>query len=59
MKQILKVFICFAVSRKKEKQELIKTEDDKTKDRVTKEPSDEVSRNNGRMASDQKYCKRK
>lgn len=37
---------------KKEKQEIIKTEDDKTKDRVTKEPSNEVSRNNGRMASD-------
>ena len=35
-----------------EKQEIIKTEDDKTKDRVTKEPSNEVSRNNGRMASD-------
>ena len=29
-----------------------RTEDDKTKDRVTKEPSNEVSRNNGRMASD-------
>jgi len=31
---------------------IIKTEDDKTKDGVTKEYSNEVSRNNGRIASD-------
>ena len=52
--KVLKVFICFALSRKKVRKNMsiIKTEDDKTKDGVTKEYSNEVSRNNGRIASD-------
>lgn len=44
--------LCSLKKKGEEKHEHYKTEDDKTKDGVTKESSNEVSRNNGRIASD-------
>ena len=57
----MKVFVCFALSRKKVRKNMsiIKTGDDKTKDGIAKESRNEVRRNKSRLALDLEYCKRK